>query len=281
LVLNIAGRGAEQRTPAGWQAELGLRFVRRRDRTVLSERRQCGPLLVQRPFYPEDDGTCHTYLIHPPAGIVGGDDLRVDLDLEAGAHALVTTPAATRWYFSREPEASIRQCARIAAGATLEWLPQETLVYGGARAQLTTRIEVEAGARFLGWEVLGLGRPACGEEFRNGKLDFRFQIFRAGQPLLLERLRGDVNGVPGLRGYAAYATFVATGAGARALECAREVLRSAPDSVGAATLIGDVLIGRSLAERCEPLTSALNRLWSALRPVILGRPAVAPRIWRT
>jgi len=267
--------------PSGWHAELGLRFARRRDRTVLAARHQRGPLMVQRPFYPEGDGVCHAYLLHPPAGIVGGDDLDTTLELDPGAHGLVTTPAATRWYFSRGVEARVRQRARLADGATLEWLPQETLVFDGAHARLATRIDLEGNARFCGWEILGLGRPACGERFADGRLDFRFEVFRNGQPLLLERLRGGAGGVPGLAGHAACATFVATAAGAAALEAARAALGAVPDALCAATLIGDRLVGRALAARCEPLKRAFSNLWSAVRPLLLGRVAVPPRIWHT
>ena len=266
---------------SGWHAELALRFAPRRGRTVLAARHQRGPLTVQRPFYPEGDGVCHTYLLHPPAGIVGGDDLSMSFELDSGAHGLVTTPAAARWYFSRGLGARVSQRATLAAGATLEWLPQETLLFDGAHAQLATRIELESGARFCGWEILGLGRPACGESFLNGRLDFRFEIFRDGRPVLLERMRGGAGGVPGLRGNAACATFFATAADSAALEAARAVLAVAPDALCAATLIGDVLIGRGLAARCEPLKSAFSELWSAVRPLTLGRVAVPPRIWHT
>jgi len=101
---------------SGWQAELALRFAPRGDRTALVARRQRGPLTVQRPFYPEPQGICHTYVLHPPAGIVGGDDLRMTFDLETGAQALVTTPAATRWYFSKGIEARPSPTARRSNG---------------------------------------------------------------------------------------------------------------------------------------------------------------------
>ena len=265
----------------GWQAELALRFARRGERTVLAMRHQRGPLTVQRPFYPEGDGVCHTYLLHPPAGIVGGDDLRMTFELDPGTHGLITTPAATRWYFSRGVDAQAYQRATLADGATLEWLPQETLLFDGAHARLATQIYLDGSARFCGWEILGLGRPACGESFLHGRLDFRFEVFRSGQPLLLERLRGGPGGLPGLRGHAACATFLATSAETQALERAREVLKAAPDTLCAATLIGDVLVARGLAARCEPLVTTFSELWSAVRPLIVGRVAVPPRIWRT
>lgn len=267
--------------PGGWRAELALRYARRGRRTVLAARRQHGPLTVQRPFYPEADGVCHTYVLHPPAGIVGGDTLRVDVDLEAAAHALVTTPAATRWYFSRGRDAEVRQQARVADGATLEWLPQETLVFDGAHACLSTRVELHGTARFCGWEILGLGRPACGESFLHGRLDFRFELFRDGRPLLLERLRGASGGVAGLRHHTTCATFMAVPADAAALEVARIILGRACDVVAGATLIGDLLVVRGLATHCEPLAGMFLDLWAGLRPVVLGRAAVAPRIWRT
>jgi len=267
--------------PSGWHAEIALRFARRRERTVLAARHQRGPLTVQRPFYPEGDGVCHTYLLHPPAGIVGGDDLEMSFELDQGAHGLLTTPSATRWYFSRGLAAQMEQHATLAEGATLEWLPQETLLFDGAHARLTTRIDLAGSARFCGWEIVGLGRPACGERFLNGRVDFRFELFRNGRPLFLERLRSAAGGLPGLRGYAAYATFLASSASASALEAARAILSAAPDTLGGATLIGDILVGRGIAMRCEPLIDTFTKLWSALRPLLLGRVAVPPRIWHT
>jgi urease accessory protein len=267
--------------PSGWHAEIALRFARRRERTVLAARHQRGPLMVQRPFYPEGGDVCHTYLLHPPAGIVGGDDLKMTFELDTGAHGLLTTPSATRWYFSRGLDAQVEQQARLADGSTLEWLPQETLLFDGAHARLATRINLTGSARFCGWEIVGLGRPACGESFRNGRIDFRFELFRNGLPLLLERLRGGAGGLPGLRGYAAYATFLASSASATALEAAREILGAAPETLCGATLVGDILVGRGLAARCEPLIHTFTKLWSALRPLLLGRVAVPPRIWHT
>jgi len=237
--------------------------------------------LVQRPFYPEGESVCHTYLLHPPASIVGGDDLCVNLDFGTRAHGLVTTPAATRWCFSHGLVARMRQRATLADGATLEWLPQETLLFDGAHARLSTRIDLDGGARFFGWEVLGFGRPACGEVFLDGRIDSRFEVYRNGRPLLLERMRSGIGGIPGLRGQAAYATCIATPADPSAVDAARRALGAAADALCGATLIGDVLVCRGIAARCEPLMAAFLRLWSTLRPSVLGRVAVPPRIWHT
>lgn len=275
---------AETAGDAGWKAELQLGFARRGARTVLASRHQEGPLLVQRPFYPESNVACHTYLLHPPAGIVGGDELRVALNLDEGAHALVTTPAATRWHFSRGREARVTQSATLREGATLEWLPQETLLFDGTHARLATRINLSPGARFCGWEILGFGRPTCGEAFTSGRVDFRFELLRGGRPLLLERMRlegqGDL-GVPGLRGFNACATLIATGATPKAVAEVRDVLATASDLVCGATCLGDVLVLRGLAVCCEPLLRTLAAVWTTLRPSVLGVTAEPPRIWRT
>lgn len=265
---------------SGWQAELALHFDRRRGRTLV-KKRQSGPLTIQRPFYPEGDEVCHVYLLHPPAGIVGGDDLRMSFDVMPDCHALITTPGATRWNFSRGLKAQAQQVARVAEAATFEWLPQETLLFDGAHARLATRVELEGNARFCGWEIIGLGRPSLQEPFEDGEIDFRFELFRDGEPLLLERQRGGIGGLPGLRGHAACATFVTTHADEAVLAASREVLSDLPDALCASTLIGDVLVVRGLAAMCEPLSKTFSKLWQKLRPLTMNRPASVPRIWHT
>ena len=148
-----------------WQAELHLRFnadipphssekraangdaaQATHGRTRLVERRHKGPLVVQRPFWPEGD-PCHVYLVHPPGGVVGGDELRIDAQLDPGAHALITTPAATKFYRCEGRISSQAQELR-AAGATLEWLPQENIFYRGADARTATRVHIDGAFAF-------------------------------------------------------------------------------------------------------------------------------------
>ena len=93
---------------AGWRAHLRLGFTHDGVRTVISERVHEGPLYVQRPFYPEGD-LCHAYILHPPAGMVGGDRLETDVRVGTGASALITTPASAKVYRSAGPTAEIHQ----------------------------------------------------------------------------------------------------------------------------------------------------------------------------
>lgn len=274
-------RGLPDTAPAGWKAELALRFARTRNGTRLVRRRHRGPLVVQRPFYPEGAEVCHTLLLHPPAGIVGGDDLGVDVELDAGAHALLTTPAATRWYFSRGIPARLDQRVRVASDAALEWLPQETLIYDGAHAAMRTRIDLAEGSRLIAGEILGLGRPARGEALCSGRTDFRFEIFREEKPLVLERWRYDGGEPCGFQGYTAWATLLAAPAGEAELAAIRDALDPTAGVIHAATLQREVVVIRALAHGTERLRAWMAALWEVLRPRVLGCVAVRPRIWDT
>src|SRR3569623_3774405 len=137
-----------------WQARRELCFAIRGGRSTVTSRRQHGPLRVQRPFFPEGAGVCHIYVLHPPGGVVGGDELEIDVAVRAGAHALITAPAAGKFYRRAGAPARQPQLLRVAAAAALEWLPRENIVFDGARAELCTRVELAEGARFIGWEIM-------------------------------------------------------------------------------------------------------------------------------
>lgn len=273
-------------TTLPWRAELELEFGLRGGRTRMTAQRHSGPLLVQRPFHPESTDVCHAYLIHPPAGIVGGDELQLTVAVGCGAQVLLTTPSATRFYRSSALVSRLTQAFTVADGASLEWLPQENLLFDAARARIATRIELAPRARFMGWEMLCLGRPACREGFDHGSIDQRIALHRDGEPVLLERLRPAAGRAltvagAGLRGHAACATFIATGADASHVDGARDCLANAPHTPAGATLLDDVLVVRLLAPHIAPLRSLCERLWTALRPTLLARDAHAPRIWST
>jgi len=267
-----------------WRARLDLGFEARGQRTVLGRRRQEGPLTVQRAFYPEG-ATCHVYVLHPPGGIVGGDRLEIAADVAADARVLLTQPGAAKFYRSAGATAVQRSGLAVADGGALEWLPQEQILFPGARVRSTTRVVLNGGARFIGWEVLCLGRPVIGERFQVGRADLCLSVERDGRPVLIERLaivdgRG-LDGPSGLRGLPVSGTLVAAGAGAGDLAAAREVLDDRPALVAGVTLLGDVLIARALAGRVEPVMHCFRTLWTVLRPRLLGIAARPPRIWAT
>jgi len=260
-----------------WEADLRLALRHDGARTVLASRAHRGPLVVQRPFYPEDD-VCHLILVHPPGGIVSGDHLNLSVDARGGAHALVTTPAATKFYRARAGGAAHLVQRLDLDDARLEWLPQETIVFDGAQPRACTQVHLTARSRFVGWEILCLGRPASGERFANGSIHQDFEVWRDEAPVLLDHLRldGDTGAdAPwGLAGRSVLGTLIATPATADDVHAARET-----DT--ACTLVDGVLMARTLGDGAAVVRRRLHRLWQRLRPSILGREALAPRIWAT
>lgn len=268
-----------------WRARLELGFATRAGRSLLISRRHHGPLRVQRPFYPEGGEVCHVYVLHPPGGVVGGDELAIEIAIEAGTHAVLTTPAAGKFYRSGGLTAQQTQRLRVASGATLEWLPQEGIVFDGARAEVATQVELAAGARFIGWEIVCLGRPAAAERFRRGALRQRFELWREGLPLYIERARYEDGAAAldapwGLAGAAVSGTLLCVHDDAALAEQLRAAV--VPDAgLFAATQLDGVLVCRYLGAHVDEARRCFEQAWALLRPAVLQRPACAPRIWAT
>jgi urease accessory protein len=242
------------------------------------------------------------YLVHPPGGVVGGDELRIDVQVDARAHALITTPAATKFYRCDGRQSSQTQELR-APGAVLEWLPQENIFFRGADARTATRIHIDADSRFVGWEINCFGLPARGEPFEAGTLRLDLELWRTmnGEnvvdarpidcdnemrdvPIFLDRFRlaGDSasRGARwGLAGQEAVGTLLATPATRAHVEAIRELL--AAELYASVSLVDGVLVLRALAPQAEAVRKLFIAAWQKLRPGIVGREAVLPRIWNT
>ena len=271
---------------ASWQAELALGYARRGARSVLATRRHDGPLVVQKPLYPEGDAVCHTIIVHPPGGIAGGDALSLEVTAGEGAHALLTTPGDGKWYRSAGPWARQSLRFELAAGAILEWLPQETIVFDAARADLATHVRLAADARFIGWEVLCLGRTGSGERFSRGELRTSTLVLREDRPQWLERGRIEGGGPllespAGLAGHTVSGTLLAAAPGIEdgLVAACREIQPARGE--GAITRLPGMLVARYLGDASEAARHWFVALWRVLRPALLQREAVEPRIWRT
>jgi urease accessory protein len=280
----------------GWQAQLQLKFQRRQARTALTHRAHRGPLLVQRAFYPEgSSGTesfcaepCHVYVIHPPGGLVSGDELALEVDVQTQAHALLTTPAAGKFYRRRGASvARLTQTLRIDSGV-LEWLPQENIYYPEAAVELRTIVTLTGAARFIGWELGCLGLPANQCTIGGGRVRQCFELWRDDAPVLLEHLNLDERCLEsrwGAAGYPVLGTWIASPAHAIHLERARAAAEHAQancaDLTLACTLVDGALCCRGYAARADRLKQSFIDMWSALRLELVGRPAMPPRIWVT
>jgi urease accessory protein len=272
---------------AGWAAELELGFELVAGRSALTRNRHRGPLAVQRAFYPESSDLAHVYLLHPPGGIVAGDQLTVRVDVAPAARALITTPAATKFYRSEGRVAEQTQLLRVSEAASLEWLPQETIVFGSARVSTKTRVELELGATFCGWDIVCLGRAASGDHFDSGRLQQAFELWQGDRPLWIERADFDANQPVrharwGLAGHRVFGTFVCTGQNAAAVAAARAAVDT-DDSreLFAVSQMRAAIVCRYLGSSTERARAVFAQAWAALRPAVLGRPASPPRIWLT
>ena len=274
------------RVLAGWDAHLALRFEREATRTVLAARRHAGPLRVQKPLYPEGEGVCHVIIVHPPGGIVAGDSLAIDIDAGASSHVQLTTPGAAKWYRSTASFARSDTAIHAHAGAVVEWLPQETLLFDGARAAIGLTVELAGDARFIGWDVTCLGRTASGERFASGRLRQRFELFRDGTMLCCEHSSFE-GGERALQSSAILNDAPAFGTMIAAFGPVRDVLLAACRAVdcasgeGAVTRLPDALVARYRGRSASAGRAYFGKLWRVLRPAVAGREAVPPRIWNT
>jgi urease accessory protein len=274
----IAAMRVAEPVVASWKANLFLGFEKRASKTVLSEKRFDGPLVVQKALYPEGDGVCHAIVVHPPAGIAGGDELALEVKAGKETSALLTTPGAGKWYRSAGPWA--KQSLQFDVHGVLEWLPRETIVFDGALANLECSIELRDEAKYLGWEVVCLGRTGSGERFAKGEIRIDTRITRHRKLQWFERGRiaggGRLMASPaGLSGHTVFGTLIATMS-----EVDKGLLAKCRESA-AVTLLPGLLIARYLGDSSEEAMARFTALWTLLRPAIAGRAAVAPRIWST
>ena len=173
----------------GWAASLRLGFQTDvRGQTILRHRDHSGPLRIQRTFHPEGP-VCHAYLLHPPGGVVGGDRLDVQVAVGPGAQALITTPAAGKFYRSAGARACQTQTIEVAPGGGCEWLPGMNILHGGARVDLQQRFRVAPTSRLLAWDIVGLGRPGSGDGFPDGDADMSSRFELSGVPEWIDRWR--------------------------------------------------------------------------------------------
>jgi urease accessory protein len=275
---------------AGWLARLELGYARQGTRTVPVHRRHLGPLRVQKHFEPEP-GLCEHILVHPPGGIAGGDQLGIAVSLEAGADVRLTTPGATKWYRGAGRRASQQITASLAEGAALELLPHEHVVFDGADASSRLSVSLSKGARFIGWELVALGRAAGEQPLLTGCWRSALDVTIEGRLALDEQLvlaaDSPLRRSPlGLQGQDAMGTAVFCGFISE-IEISRldtlRAMASGPSedlSTGLTQLPG-LLVARAIGTNTDIIFRWFVDLWHNLSPTLLGRAARPPRIWRT
>jgi urease accessory protein len=267
-----------------WQAWLALGFIDDAGATRLVERSHYGPLRVQKPLYPEGSKVCHAIIVHPPGGVVGGDELSVHACVGDAAAALVTTPGAAKWY--RAGGRISRQSVHLNVGesASLEWMPQESIFFDEAHVRLDNHVELARDASYIGCEILCFGRTASGESFSSGRIEQRTSIRRDGKLVWFEQgileAGSDAIASPlGLNAKTVCATLIVVGNTVSAA-----VIKELRDTCGEAvgiTQMKSVLVARHLGDSSEAAKQLMTKVWQRLRPAVTGREAIIPRIWQT
>ncbi len=289
----------------GWRAELSLKYGIKRGKTRLLTRQQLGPLTVQKTFFTKDTA-CHTYLLHPPGGVVGGDQLSFNIDVGPQSHALLTTPGATKFYRSNGALAWQSQHLNIAEGALLEWLPMENIFFSGANCKLITQIKLEADARFIGWEMQCFGRPMLSETFDKGQVLGQTFISRNDNVLLAESLRHQAQSqilqAAALRDFAMTGSLYITPVEPELIDKINQVIADQQARFNDDILLGvseigsssinsamsststaedSLMVVRALGQQTEPMMASFVQIWRCVRKHWFGEYPEVPRIWST
>jgi urease accessory protein len=274
---------------AGWLAQLQIDYTHHASRTT-AKFSHSGPLRVLQSLYPEGDAVCHNVLVHPPSALVGGDTLDITLNVGEGAHALLTTPGATRFYRSEQGLATQQVKAHVADGARLEWLPLETIAYNGCQGLNHAVFDLAPTAEMMAWDITALGLPNANLPFEHGQLQQHMEV----SGVWLERGLIDaqdarlMDGPLGLAKHRCMATLVFAAGSAIApkrVEAALDAARTAQEAsplrlhAGVTRPHPQIIVLRVLAPVVEPAMLLLRPVWAAWRQVLWGLPGNVPRLW--
>ena len=279
---------------SGWLADISLFYEKRGSNTKLVHREQIGPLMVQRPFYPEI-GIAHTYLLHPPGGVVGGDQLNINIHVASEAHSLITTPGATKFYRSSGATSTQTQRLSVDSGGFLEWLPQENIFFPNSQAHIKTQVNIHKNAHFIGWEMNCFGRPVLNEIFTQGLITGRTNIQIDGKLLLSESIYIDsineTKHAAGMRNYPMLGNLYIYPASDVLEDKLRTLINEYfheqtglfgnSDPICGITEIDGLLVIRYLGYQTEPMMACFSTLWQHTRQHWLGTLPEVPRIWAT
>ncbi|MBP0462822.1 urease accessory protein UreD [Roseomonas sp. PWR1] len=271
----VAAAPRHQRAKGG----CALRFTHARGDTRLAHLDQASPMRILFPT-PEPGEMPLAALVNTAGGLAGGDEVAIEVTIDPGARATLSTPAAEKIYRSLGPETRIATRLVAEAGALLEWIPQETILFEGARLDRRIEVSIAADATLVMAEMLVFGRRARDERFATGSLNDSWRVARDGRLLWADGLAlgpapvAQIDRPFGLGGAEALATLLLALPGDSL--AARDVLREGgmPATIPRPGLVLLRWLGAATAVR-ESLGAAIRQV----RRDVLGLPAVLPRLW--
>lgn len=273
------------KSEANWLGKLDLKFSLKNGRSVLTKNSHCGPFFVQKSFYSHDDDiTPNIYLLHPPGGLVGGDHLILSVHLDPSSRALITTPSSTKFYRTNGKYALQENVFLLSNYSVLEWIPQSIIFFAKTKAKMSTIFKLSKGARMVSFEMLCLGNINVSPSMYPEEIDVFSNISLPCSVGLRDRLKiNALNCLNKLSGFQIVASLFAVPADEILLKQVRELIKKSINNVqiGSATLLDELLVVRLLGNDNQRLKALLNYIWSVIRPKIIGKKVIIPRIWFT
>ena len=273
-------------------ATLSLNFTPRVDHTVLHVLRQDPPWRALRAFH-NGSGEALTHLHNVSGGILAGDALHLEANLQPCAQAQITSVSATRIYRSRAHLPAASQFVRFYVGqdALLEYLPETVIPFAGSRFEQKSEIHLDNGAGLIWWETLSAGRIASGERFVFDHLSVDTAILAAGRPIAIERysLRPKASELlsPARFGKYLYSTTMyvcRAGYGAPHWLTLEQDLNTLAISLsnddaqwGASALASDGVVIRGMANSAHAIAAGLHAMWRQAKQAVWQRQALPPR----
>lgn len=286
--VNVSKLQRNQIESKAWRAHLAISFELEHGQTRLRRRHRLGPVVVQKPFYPHNDNSVHVYLVHPPGGIAGGDELNLDVCCRQHSQVLLTTPGAAKFYRSQTLPSLVRNHFSISSGACLEYFPQENIFYPDCQAQVRTQVELQDQAQFMTWDISSYGSIG-GKQFSAGQVWQKLHISRQDEPLFVEGQHIDgsaeiMQAAWGLQGNSVVGNFVACLGHKVDIKPLQDLAKhhsQQQDICSVSQFANNVLVARFLGQKSGRAKAFFSACWSQLRPYALNRDPVIPRIWYT
>lgn len=273
----------------GRVGELTLGYAKCDGRTVLAHSYFTTPWKLLPPIYLDDTGAAYTLLVNPSGGLVGGDGLSIDLNLDRDTHVLVSAPSANRVYRSEGKLSEQVITIAVGSGAILEWLPEHTIPFAGSRFRQSIHATLASGATILLWDALASGRMAREERWAFTHLENEIQITTASGDSLIERYVLEPTSDLGCIGLAREWDYVASlyvvsdavsSENWAALESKIAAMLGNPSAQvlgGVSTPAIPGLAIKLLARTAPDLTHMLDQLWATTREALWNLPPVSLR----
>jgi len=273
----------------GRVGELSLDYAKRDGRTVITHSYFTTPWKLLPPIYLDDTGAAYTLLVNPSGGLVGGDGLSIDMNLDRDAHVLVSAPSANRVYRSEGKRSEQIINITVGPAAILEWLPEHTIPFAGSRFRQSIHATLAPGATIVLWDAVASGRIAKGERWAFTDLENEIYITTASGSSLLERYVLDPATDLGAVGLAQEWDYVASfyvvndataPEGWTGLESnIAMILDTKPGAVlgGVSTAPVPGLAVKLVARTAPDLLAMMDALWVAAREALLKLPPVSLR----